>query len=167
MTIAAKLAQRLKSWVVSRPNLDVDEGATWLLFSFVYALGVSSDDLGIEFSGILPQVSVSPVSLAMVFLCLVVSIIILIDPLLPSKISTWTENSRSAGWYQILRRWSMLFAFILGWLAGLNHLIDKLPELSWLTTLIAYMGFGIFLMLMVRIALAPRLEQKPRQPEKD
>ena len=40
---------------------------------------------------------------------------------------------------------------------------DAVPELSWLTTLIAYMGFGIFLVLLVRIALARGLDRKSHQ----
>ena len=160
MAKAPNLAGGLKAWIM---NVEVDEGATWFLFSLVYALGLSSDELGLKFSGIIPQFSAPLVSLAMVFLCLVVSSIILIAPLLPSKMRTWTENSRSSGWYQILRQFSMLFAFILGWFAGLNLLNDKLSEFSWLTTLIAYMGFGIFLMLGVRIALARGLDPKPYQ----
>ena len=162
MAMVANLPRGLKAWIT---KVEVDEGATWFLFSLVYALGLSNGELGLKFSGILPQISVPQASLAMVFLCLVVSIIILIDPLLPSKMSTWTECFRRSSWYQFLRQFSMLFAFILGWFAGLNLLIDKLPEFSWLTTLIAYMGFGIFLMLGVRIALAPWLEPKPHQKE--
>ena len=160
MAKAANLAGGLKARIM---NVEVDEGANWFLFSLVYALGLSNGELGLKFSGIIPQFSAPLVSLAMVFLCLVVSSIILIAPLLPSKMRTWTENSRSSGWYQILRQFSMLFAFILGWFAGLNLLNDKLSEFSWLTTLIAYMGFGIFLMLGVRIALARGLDPKPYQ----
>ena len=169
MTIAAKLAQRLKSWVMSRPNLDVDEGATWFLFSFVYALGLSSGELGIKFSGIIPQLSVPQVNLAMVFLCLALSIIIFVEPLLPSRMSTWTKNfRRSSGYgYQYLRRWSMFIAFILGWLAGFTMITNAVPELSWLTAVIGYMGIGIFLVLLVRISLAVGLGDRPRQPEKD
>ena len=160
MAKAPNLAGGLKAWIM---NVEVDEGATWFLFSLVYALGLSSDELGLKFSGIIPQLSAPLLSLAMVFLSLLVSVLILIDPLLPSKMSTLTKAFRRSSWYQILRQFGMLFAFILGWFAGLNILIDKLPELSWLTTLIAYMGFGIFLMLGVRIALARGLDPKPYQ----
>ena len=47
-----------------------------------------------------------------------------------------------------------------GWTAGLGILQDKLSELSWLTTVIVFMGIGISLMLLVRVALAPWLELK-------
>lgn len=165
MRIVAKLAGGLKAWVTCRPKLDIDESVTWFLFSFVYALGLSNGEFGLKFSSILPQLSMPQVSLVMVFLCLVVSITIFVEPLLPSKMSAWTDNSRQSGWYQILRRSSMWFAFIFAWVAGLQMLSDTVPELSWLIAVIAYVGFGIFLVLGVRIVLALRLGEKPCQPE--
>ena len=163
MAIEANLAGGLKAWVTSRPKLDIEESVTWFLFSLVYALSLSSDELGLKFSGIIPQLSAPLLSLAMVFLSLVVSVLILIEPLLPSELHRWTKAARTSYLGQYLRQFSMWLAFILGWLAGLNMISDAVPELSWLTTLIAYMGFGIFLVLLVRIALARGLDRKSHQ----
>ena len=55
MAIAANLAGGLKAWVTSRPKLDIEESVTWFLFSLVYALGLSNGELGLKFSGIIPQ----------------------------------------------------------------------------------------------------------------
>ena len=85
MTVAANLAQRLKAWTTSRSDKEIDESAEWFLVSLVYTLGLSNGELGIKFSGMFPQLSVPHVSLAMVFLCLLASIIVFLEPLLPSK----------------------------------------------------------------------------------
>ena len=141
-------------------NVDVDEGITWFLFLFVCALGVSSDEPSIGFSGMLPQVSVPQLNLVMVLLCLVVSIIIFIEPLLPFRVGTRTKNFRYSSGYQYLRRWITFITFILGWLTGFTMIIDTMPELSWLPIVIFVIGSGIFLVLWVRLVLAPWFELK-------
>ena len=163
MRIVAKPARGFKVWVTSRPKLDIEESVTWFLFSLVYALSLSSDELGLKFSGIIPQLSAPLLSLAMVFLSLVVSVLILIEPLLPSELHRWTKAARTSYPGQYLRQFSMWLAFILGWLAGFNMISDVVPELSWLTAVIGYMGIGIFLVLLVKIALAPWFELKSHQ----
>ena len=63
MDIVAIVVRRLKDWVKSRPQLDVEESATWFLLLFIYAHGLTKDGLGIRWSGAIPEITAPQVSL--------------------------------------------------------------------------------------------------------
>ena len=124
MDIAGNLCRGLKAWFKSRPRLDIDESVTWFLLLFVYGQGLTADGLGFRWSGILPQLTMPQLSLAMAFLCLVASAIILIEPLLPSKIRERTKAVRHSYLGQYIRQISVLAAFVLGLTAGFGLLVE-------------------------------------------
>lgn len=97
MDIVAIAARKLKEWGKSRPQLDIEESATWFLLSFIYAHGLTTDELGFKWSGIIPEVTVPQASLVMALLCLAVSVVVLIEPVLPSKMPGMDES------YQVLK----------------------------------------------------------------
>ena len=93
MEIPARLARSMKAWLKSRPRLEIEESATWFLLLFAYTHGLSAEGLGFQMAGIVPQLTAPQVSLAMALLCLVVSVVVLIEPLLPCRVRTWTKKT--------------------------------------------------------------------------
>ena len=151
MRIAAHLARTLKNWLKSRPGLEIEESATWFLLLFVYAHGLTTDGLGFKMDGIIPQLTAPQVTLAMTLFCLTVSVVVLIEPLLPCKVRTWTTGARTSSFGQYLRGISIFFAFVLGMVAGFSLLGDKVPSMSWLIASVAYVGFLIFVLLGIKL----------------
>ncbi len=147
-------SQRLKKWITSRPKLNMDESTTWFLLAFVWAHGLTIDELDFQFSGISLRPSTSLLVLIVILFCLLMATMLIIEPLLPRKLRRWTKVVRHSGVYKVVRLSSMIPAFILGWLAGFTMIIDTVPELSWLITVVFFVGLGIFLVLVVRMALA-------------
>ena len=156
MDIAATLVCRLKEWVKSRPQLDIEESATWFLLLFIYAYGLTSDDLGFDWWGFIPQITRPQVSIALVLLCLIVSVVVLIEPVLPCKMSRWTRRARQSAWGRLIRYLGIFFAFLLGWTSGLGLLADKVPSFSWLIVPVVLVGFAIFVLMMVKLFLSAR-----------
>ncbi|MCE2470170.1 MAG: hypothetical protein J4F32_06635 [Dehalococcoidia bacterium] len=152
MDLVAKVAQEIKAWVKSRPKLEIEESVTWFLLIFVYAHAVDQDQLGFKFLGIIPQITAPQIGLAMLVLCLTASALILIEPLLPSKLWRWATGFRRS-FLQPIRLMSILFAFAFGLATGLGLLIEKVPTLSWLTNSAAVVGFVIFVILGIRFVL--------------
>lgn len=146
-------ARKLKEWVRSRPPLDVEESATWFLLLFIYAQGLTADGLGFRWSGIVPELTVPQLSLAMVVMCLAASVIVLIEPLLPSQLRERTICARRSGPGQHFRRLSVWFAFTFGLLAGFGILVDKAPTLSWLIGPVFYVGFVIFIVMGIKMVV--------------
>lgn len=164
----AEMESRPQGWmgrIKSRLKLDIDESVTWFLLVFVYMVGFTFDEVKFEFSGIFPIPSTSLMILIVILFCLVMSVMLLIEPLLPPKLHTWVKSGRISYPVQYLRGLSILIAFIVGWPAGLNILGDKLADLWWVRTVIVFTGIGISLVLLVRVALVPWLSHKLRQPE--
>ena len=153
METAARLDRCLKGWLKSRPRLEIEESATWFLLLFAYAHGLSEKGLGFQMTGIIPQLTAPQVTLAMALLCLIVSVVVLIEPLLPHRIRTWTKAARRSSSGQILRGISVFFAFVLGMTAGFSLLVDKVPTLSWLVSSVFYVGFVIFIVMEVKLIL--------------
>lgn len=166
MDIIDSLTHKLKTWFKNRPSLDVDGSATWFLLFFIYMHGLT-DDFSFDFkwSGIMPVITIPHVSLIMAILCLVVSVLLLIEPLLPSKLRRWTQNMRQSFLWNYIYRLSVLTAFILGLLAGLNVLTEKLPNFSWLITSVVYVGFAIFLVMLSKLILISWSRHKTSRPE--
>lgn len=156
MQIMAIVALRLKVWVKSRPQLDIEESATWFLLLFIYAYGLTKDDLGFDWWGFIPQITRPQVSIALVLLCLTASVVVIIEPLLPSKMSKWTRGVRQSALVRFIRYLGILFAFILGWTSGLGLLLDKVPSFSWLIIPVLFLGFAIFVLMMVKLSLSGR-----------
>ena len=156
MNTIASLTYKLNTWCKNRPKLDIDGSATWFLLLFIYMHGLSSDGFSFDFkwSGIMPVITIPQVSLIMV--CLVVSALFLIEPLLPSKLRGWTKDMRQSFLWKYIYRLSVLTAFIIGLFNGLNVLTEKLPNFSWLITLIFYVGFVIFLVMCIKLILISR-----------
>ena len=151
MRIATHLARTLKNWLKSRPRLEIEESATWFLLLFVYAHGLTTEGLGLEMVGIIPQLTAPQVTLAMTLFCLTVSVVVLIEPLLPCRIRSWTKGARTSSIGQYLRLLSVFFAFVLGMTAGFSLLADKVPTMSWLIASVAYVGFLIFVLMGIKL----------------
>ena len=164
MDFAVLVASRLKGWVKSRPPLDIEESATWFLLLFIYAHGLTTDDLGIRWSGVFLEITAPQISLAMVLLCLAVSVVILIEPVMPSQIRTWTKDARHSTPGQYLRRMGVLFAFVLGLTSGFGLLFDKVPTFSWLIASVIYVGFAIFVLLGISLAFLVRTNRTTTRP---
>ena len=160
MDLAMNLSDKFKAWVKCRPKLDIDESATWFLLLFLYAHGLAMDGLGLKFSGIFPVLSVPQMSLVMTFLCLVVSVSILVEPLLPCKLRKRMECARHSCFGQYIRHLSMLFAFILGLTSGFNLLSEKLPTYSWLTSSATWVGIVILFVMFIKLTLFPCIWRK-------
>ena len=89
-------------------------------------------------AGIIPQLTAPQVTLAITLFCLLISVLVLIEPLLPCRIRSWTKGARTSSFGQYLRGISIFFAFILGMVAGFSLLVDKVPTMSWLIASVAY-----------------------------
>lgn len=153
METATHLTRSLKDWLKSRPRLEIEESATWFLLLFAYAHGLSAEGLGFQMTGIIPQLTAPQVVLAMALLCLVVSVVVLIEPLLPHRIQMQTKAARRSSSGQILRGISVFFAFILGMTTGFSLLVDKVPTLSWLVGSVFYVGFLMFIVMEIKLIL--------------
>ena len=159
MRIAAHLARTLRSWLKSRPRLEIEESATWFLLLFAYAHGLTTDGLttdGLDFKmdGIIPQLTAPQVTLAMTVFCLTVSVVVIVEPLFPCKVRAWTKRFRTSSCGQYLRGLSVFFAFALGMVAGFGLLVDKVPTMSWLIALVLYVGFLIFVLLGIKLVVS-------------
>ena len=154
MRIAAHLVRTLKNWITSRPGLEIEESATWFLLLFAYAHGLTTDGLGFKMEGTMPQITIPQVTFVMALFCLTVSVVILAEPVLPSKIRTWTKGVRTCSLGQYLRGISILFAFILGMAAGFSLLRDNVPTMSWIMEPVAYVGFSIFVLLGIKLVVS-------------
>lgn len=151
MKKAARLVHALKSWLKSRPSLEIEESGTWFLLLFVYAQGLAAEGLGFKMEGIVPQVTAPQVTLAMTLFCLTVSIVVLVEPLLPCRIRSWTKGARTSPHGQYLRLLSVFLAFAFGMLAGINLLGDKVPTMSWLIESVVFVGSFIFVLLSIKL----------------
>ena len=151
MDKATSRSQGLKAWFKSRPRLDIDESATWFLLLFVYAHDLTADELGFKMSGMIPQLTMPQISLVMVLLCLAVSVVVLIEPLLPSKMRDRTKTARHSYIGQFIRRIGVWVAFALGLTTGFSLLVETIPTLSWLIVGVFYAGFVIFIVMGVKL----------------
>ncbi len=139
--------------LVKRRKLNIDESTTWFLLLFLYAHGLAMDGLGFKFSGIIPVPSLPLMSLAMAFLCLVVSVLVLVAPLLPCNVRKRINCARRSRPGKYFRQFSISMAFILGLAAGVDLLREKTPTFSWLIDGVFYIGFVIFLVLLIRLVV--------------
>ncbi|MDE2838703.1 MAG: hypothetical protein OXL97_14545 [Chloroflexota bacterium] len=151
MKIATRLVHALKSWLKSRPSLEIEESATWFLLLFVYAQGLTAAGLGFKTDGIVPQATGPQVTLAMTLFCLTLSVLVLVEPLLPCRIRSWTKGARTSSAGQYLRLLSVFFAFVFGMLAGISLLADKVPTMSWLIESVVFVGFFIFVLMGIKL----------------
>ena len=148
---AARLAQGLKDWLKTRPRLEIEESATWFLLLFAYAHGLTADDLGFRMAGIIPQLTAPQFTLAMGLYCLIVSVVVLIEPLLPCEIRARTRRARCSSLGQYLRGISVFFAFVLGMATGFSLIVDRVPTLSWLLVPVAYVGIVISVAMGIKL----------------
>lgn len=153
MGMMAGAVRELMKWLRSRPQFDVEESATWFLLLFIYAQGLTGEGLGFKWSGIVPELTVPQLSLAMVLLCFAASVVVLIEPVLPSQLRERTIAVRRSGAGQHLRRLSVWFAFVLGLVTGFGILVDKAPTLSWLIEPVFFLGFIIFIVMGIKMVL--------------
>ena len=153
MDIAENVVRRLKDWVKSRPRLEIEESATWFLLLFIYAYSLTKDDLGFDWLGFIPQITRPQVSLSLVLLCLTASVVVLIEPVLPCKMSKWTRGVRQSALGRSIRSMGICFAFILGLTSGFGLLFDKVPSFSWLIVPVGFVGFVIFVLMVIKLFL--------------
>ena len=156
MDIVATAVCRLKKWVKSRPRLDIEESATWFLLLFIYAYSLTNDDLAFDWWGFIPQITRPQVSIALVLLCLFASAVVIIEPVLPSRMSTWTRSVRQSAIGRSIRYMGIFFGFILGWTSGIVLLAEKVPSFSWLIVPVVLVGFVIFVLMMIKLFLPVR-----------
>ena len=152
MDIATVMFHNSTEWIKSRPKMDIEESATWFLLIFVYAHGLTKSELSFKWTEITPDIMIPQVNLAMVIVCLIVSFVILIEPLLPYKTQTWTRAARNSAFGQILWRFNLLIAFIFGMVAGFSFIVETVPTFTWLRASALYVGFAIFIVLVIKLA---------------
>ena len=85
MRIVGNQFRKLTDWFKSRPRLEIEESATWFLLLFIYVYSLTTNDLRFGWLGPIPQVTASQVRFGMALLCLIISAVVLIEPLLPAK----------------------------------------------------------------------------------
>ena len=153
MGLAMNLAHRLETWFRCRPKLDINESATWFILSFVYAQSLTMEALGFKFSGIMPVFTASQVSLVATLLCLVVAVLVLIEPMLPSKVGKWINYARHSRPGQYFRQFGIFMAFLIGLGTGVDLLTERVPTFSWLLDGVMYVGSVIFLILLINLVV--------------
>ena len=153
MEIAGNQFRKLTNWLKGRPRLEIEESATWFLLLFIYVHSLTTNDLRFGWSGPIPQITASQVSFGMALLCLIVSAVVLIEPLLPCKIRTRTKAIRSSSFGHLIRGISVFVAFVLGMAAGFTLLVDKGPTYPWLITSVICLGFVIFVVMEIKLIL--------------
>ena len=155
METVAYLIGSVKDLFKNWSSLDADESATWFLLTFVYANGLTADDdLCFKMAGKIPQLTAPHLSLVMAILCLVISVVVLMEPLLCNKIRGKVKGFRSSLAGRLIRIVSVFIAYTMGMASGFNLLIDRAPALSWLIVLVAYVGFIILLVLGITSVVA-------------
>lgn len=164
MNEAKGLACGFKALVKLR-KLNIDESTTWFLLLFLYAHGLAMDGLGFKFSGIIPVLSLPLMSLAMAFLCLVVSVLVLVAPLLPCNVRKRINCARRSRPGKYFRQFSISMAFILGLTSGVGLLTEKVPTFSWLIAGVFYVGLVIFLILLIKLVVMPFRLNAPKGTE--
>ena len=160
--------RKLTNWLKSRPRLEIEESATWFLLLFIYIQGLTTNDLGFGWLGPIPQVTAPQVHLGMALLCLVVSVVILIEPLLPCNIRRLTKGFRVSPIGRLIRGISVFFAFILGMTAGITLLADKVPTFPWLIFSVICLGFVIFVVMEIKLiwfASNPEQDNSSKAPQ--
>ena len=145
----------LKIWYKERPEWDVGSVTAWFLLSFIYLQGVPNDPRDFDFywSGILPSMQVPYPTVGIALVCLLISAIILVEPILPSTVRQYIKGTRSSSGWQFIFWFNVLVAFIFGFLAGRAHLEESLPYFWWLVDSITYLGMAIMLVLFVKVTL--------------
>ena len=151
MDFTACQSRKLKAWFTPRPRLDIDESATWFILLFFYAQGLTADEPGFKMSGMLPQLIIPQLNFAMVILCLTISLAILVEPLLPSKIRSRVRTSRYLFLGRYIRKVSVWGAFALALMTGFGFLVEKVPASPWLIYVIYYTGFIIFIFIGIKL----------------
>ena len=127
----------------------------WFLLFFIYTHGLSVDDLGIDFYmwGIIPVLSVPWLNIVIAPLCLLIAVVVLLEPLLPPSAKRWSIATRNYPISRYVYQVNVLTAFVLGLFAGLAALIENLPTFSLLITSVAYVGFAIFIAMGIKLVL--------------
>ncbi len=150
-----KAIQMLQNWVRVRPTLDINSSATWFLLSFIYIQAMDSNETGFHFSmiGLLPTLKIPGLILTMVFVCLAIAAVILIEPILLLRWSEWTRKIRRPLAWEYFFSFNVLTAFVFGFLSGIAESIEKLVDSPWLINLVAVLGFCIFLAMIGRSVL--------------
>ncbi len=111
-------------------------------------------------SGTLPVLKISPLNTVMALLCLVMSVVVLVEPILPLKLSDRTRAIRRCILGRFIYRLSIIAAFILGLAAGFDALTKNLPTFSWLMDSVVYVGFVILLVMLIKLVLIPMSERE-------
>ena len=146
---------RLKNWFCNRPTPDANTSAVWFLTSFVYMQGISKEETGfsINRSGLVPVVDIPYADIVMVWVCLAIASVVLVEPVLPSALYRMTTRVRESVFYRAIFALNAFTAFTLGLLAGIVTSIEKLYDSPWIVNLIAVLGFCIFLAVSVKFTL--------------
>ena len=151
-------------------QVDIGESATWFLLFFVYAYGLTTDELGIEWPRAFPLTNLSQASLILCLWCLGVSIVVLVEPWLPSGLQRCTTKFRHSTVGLCLRRASVLLAFVFGVGQGLAYLDKEVPTFSWLKNLADWLAVVIFIVMVINTVLGLRqraISQRPGNPFQD
>ena len=166
MAIVGKLAYRLKVWL---KDLDIEVSATWFLLSFVYLSGVSPDGPSVDFYfvGILPVLRVETLNVVFAVVCLVISAVVFVEPLLPIRVAEKTKEFRGCALWRLVLGLHLLTVFILGALAGIGFLVENLPTFSWLINPVAYATLVITTVMAFKIGVDVRsaLSQQSRKDD--
>ena len=152
-----KFTEAVKSYLTSRPKLEIEASATWLLLLFVYMHGLTESEFEIHFdwSRIPPITKVPQLTVLMAITCLVISIVTLAYPLFPSLIRRRLESIRQSIVGQYLYRIGVLAAFILGLANGVDLLGKNFPAFAWLIEITLNLGIVIFTVMLVRLIWTP------------
>lgn len=157
--------ERIKSWFRDRPMLDINVCAVWFLMSFVYMQGASNGETIFHFgiSGLVPVVTIPYLNEVMIWVCLAASAIILVEPLLPSGLSSRTIACRKSPLGKYIFGLNVYTAFTIGFLSGVITSIETFFHSPWLVNGIVVFGFIIFLVMTIKLPLSMRNLRKSKQ----
>ena len=145
MDMRAKAMRKLKA-------CDVDVSAAWFLLFFVYMHGVSMDEPIFDFSwvGIMPVIKVPLFNVVLAVICLAISAVVLIEPVLPFNWGSWTREKRQSAQWRTWFRGNVLLAFLVGLVTGLANLIEGLPTFFWPINAVAILGLCVYLGMVAK-----------------
>ena len=149
---------RLNKWFRNRPTLDAEASALWFLMAFVYMPGIAENEAGLQLgmSGLVPTIIVPYFNIVMVGVCLVISIVILVEPILPSVVSGRTIRARKSLLGEYVFSINVYTAFTVGLLSGIVTSVETLFHSPWLVNAISALGAVIFLVVSIKFQMALR-----------
>ena len=152
--------------LVQKPtNARRNDGALWFLMAFIYMQGIAENEAGLQLgiAGLVPIIRVPYLNIVMVGVCLVASIMILVEPILPSGLSSRTRKARKSLLGEYVFYLNVYTAFTVGLLSGIVTSVETLFHYPWLVNAISGLGFIIFLVMTIKFQMSLFDLRRPKE----